>query len=300
MSWSDILGQEFAITQLRGHISAGRVAQAYLLSGPHGVGRRKLAWEFAKTLNCEGGAKPCDACRTCTQIAKGTHPDLHLLEPEGAAGRIKIEPVRAMLGRIALRPFSAATHVVIIDGAERLTEEAANALLKSLEEPSASTKFMLITAALSQCLPTIISRCQLIRCRPLAGEVIAQILSGHGADPADAVAIARLAQGSAARALTLQEDWAKRQTAHQRMAEHAVVPWLTQPLPEKREDVARLLDVMMACLRDEAAAPAPRVDREQCVETALGLIELQESLEQFVSPRLVAAVARERWLSLIR
>lgn len=319
MAWDDILGQSLAKQVLQTHLADGRVAGAYLLVGPDGVGKRRLAMEMARALNCVGsGARPCDACLVCSQIGRGVHPDVHLLLPGGPADQIKIDDVRHLLGRIALRPFSAATQVAVIDGAERLTEEAANGLLKALEEPSARTRFLLTTVRFTRCLPTIVSRCQVIRCAPLSSDAVKRILvEQQGCEVAIAEAVARLAGGSASRAIELASRWAAHQQLCAHLANDAPSAWLEQPLPETREGVAQLVDGMTAWLRDlavTAAADADRavhaghadalrrqalaVDLDQCLSTAVELMALRESLEQFVSPRLVASLAREKWLAL--
>ena len=322
MAWRDVLGQELPKKILQTHLRTGRVANAYLLAGPEGVGKRRLALEMAKALNCaEGGIEPCERCSTCAQIQRGTHPDVHVMSPGGASDQIKIDEVRHLIGRLALRPFNARVQVALLDGAERLTEEAANSLLKALEEPSARARFLLTTSQPSHCLPTIVSRCQLIRCEPLPHEVVARILvEGHGCDPAVAGAVARLAQGSAAAAVALAGRWAAYQETISRFASSKPSAWVEQPLPETREDVTQLLEGMMGWLRDLAVTAvadpggiahsahvdaltrqAQAVDVDRCLETALELVALRESVkEQFVSPKLVASLARERWLDLIQ
>ena len=320
MAWRDILGQERAISLLRSHLESGQVANAYLLAGPEGVGKRRIALEMAKALNCAvTGERPCDTCPSCRQMGRGAHPDLHVLLPGGASDQVKMEDVRQLLGRVALRPFSASVQVAVIVGAERLTEEAANSLLKVLEEPPARSRFFLTTARLSDCLPTIVSRCQLIRCRPLPSDVIARLLADAQACTPDAAqAIARLSGGSASAALDLAERWETYVQTVARLADARPAVWLEQPVPENRQDVARLLESMMAWLRDVAVAaasgdtravahasqePAVRrqaqaLDLDRCVATALELVSLRESVDQFVSPRLVATLAREKWLTL--
>jgi len=262
MAWTDIIGQDHAVSLLRSHAASGQVASAYLLTGPEGAGKRRLALEMAKALNCaKGSDSPCDACPACAQIAKGTHPDLHVLSPSGAAEQIRIEPARQMLERIALRPFNARYQIVIIDGAERLTEEAANCLLKALEEPPAHTRFLLLTTRMSDCLPTIISRCQLIRFRPLPREETAKYAD-------------RFAAPAAA--------------------------WLELPLPETRDDVGQLIEEMVQWLRAQAVRDAGAgADTEPAIAAVFELLSLRESLDQFANPKLVASLAREHWLSLV-
>ena len=318
MAWNDILGHEGAKRFLQGRLQAGTVPNAYLLTGPDGIGKRRLALEMAKALNCTAdGPRPCDACPSCTRIARGNHPDLHLLSPGGASAQIKIEEIRALLGRVALRPFNAARQVAVLDGADRLTEEAANSLLKVLEEPSAHTTFLLTTARLSFCLPTIVSRCQLVRCGALPDDVIARLLiQQHGCDAAVAGPVSQLAAGSLARAADLAGRWGAYGQTCARLADTRLASWLEQPLPETRESVAQLLEAMLRWLRDVTVAAvepsrvahaahtealrrqAGAVDVERCVDTALELHALRESLDQFVSPRLVATLAREKWLTL--
>ena len=331
MGWDDVYGHDEAKRLLRGHLASGEIPGAYLLIGPEGVGKRQLALEMAKALNCTGassvrppgppGAFPeagCDACPTCAQIAKGTHPDVHRLIPSGASEQIKIDDVRQLLGRLALRPFNAAIQVALIDGADRLTEEAANALLKALEEPSGRARFLLTTSRPADCLPTVVSRCQLIRCGPLSNEVVVRLLSDvHGCDRRTAEAAARVSGGSVSKALDLAGRWESYERTLDRLALRRPAEWLEQAMPETREEVAQLLEEMTAWLRDVAmaAAGAPEhilhaahgaavqeqaamVDVDRCVATAFELLALRESLEQFVSPRLVASLAREKWLSL--
>ena len=141
MAWNDILGHDVVKQIWQAHLEAGTVPGAYLLAGPDGIGKRRLALEMAKALNCLAQAgRPCDQCAPCMQIARQTHPDVHTIVPGGASDQIKIEEIRHLIGRVALRPFSGRMQVALIDGAQRLTEEAANSLLKALEEPSSQTR----------------------------------------------------------------------------------------------------------------------------------------------------------------
>lgn len=320
MAWNDILGHDFVKHLWQSHLAYGTVANAYLLAGPSGVGKRRLALEMAKALNCAGlGQRPCDTCASCQQIQRHVHPDVHVIVPGGASEQIKIEDIRRLLGRIALRPFSATLQVVILDGAERLTEEAANSLLKALEEPPAHARFLLLTTQLSGCLPTIVSRCQLIRCHPLSADIVQHVLvEAHRVEPQVAQAVARLCQGSASQALALASRWNTYQQIVADLAGKDRAVWLAPAPAQTRQEVIELLDGMMRWLRDVAVAAttdaghlvhaqhepvlrrqAAAVDVDRCVSTALELWQLRESLEQFVSPRLVVALAREKWLSLI-
>ncbi|MBI2104315.1 MAG: DNA polymerase III subunit delta' [Candidatus Omnitrophica bacterium] len=318
MAWAEIIGHEFAKRLLQTHLAEGAVPGAYLFAGPDGVGKRRVALEMVKALNCAAqGPRPCDACPACRQISRGAHPDVHLLAPGGASQQIRIDEIRHVLGRLALRPFSARIQAALIDGAERLTEEAANSLLKALEEPSARARFFLTTARLSDCLPTIVSRCQLIRCRPLPVEAVARLLREQGVAEETAEAAARLSGGSVSQALELAGRWPAYRELAARLADRSPSAWLEGALPETRQDVARFLDGLMDWLRDVAvtAAGGPQwvrqrdhaealrraaaaIDLDRCLKLAWELVSLRESVDQFVSPRLVASLAREKWLEL--
>ncbi|MBI4003921.1 MAG: DNA polymerase III subunit delta' [Candidatus Omnitrophica bacterium] len=304
MSWSEILGQDLAKRTLSAHLASGKTAGAYLFAGPEGVGKRLLVLELAKALNCTTeGSRPCDRCVTCQQITKGIHPDVHRVTPSGASNQIRIDDIRQVLERIGLRPYNARVQVAILEQAERLNEEAANSLLKSLEEPTTFTRFLLTTNQLPHCLPTIVSRCQILRCPPLPREIVQRILlDRHGCDPRTAEMTARLSQGSVSRALELADRWTDYERLLNQLADFRMSEWMETPLPESRQDVTHLLDGMVVRLRDRSAAAAGEAARsadvDRWVETAFDMIALRESLEQFVSPRLVAALAREKWLSL--
>jgi len=319
MSWDAVYGQDFAKQYFSAHWSSSRINGAYLLEGPAGVGKARLALEAAKALNClESAGNACDRCASCRQIEKGIHPDVHRILPEGASAQIRIGAVRAVLGRIALRPYSGRFQVVVLEGAEAITDEAANSLLKSLEEPPGHTCFLLTTARVSNCLPTIVSRCQRVRCQRLPEEAIARILTEHQACEAGAASmVARLSKGSAAKALEIARRWEAHQSRASWMSGDQKLAWLKISEPESRQEVQELLDGMMVWLRDVAvtgvggsqwivsadqAGPLERQARhlhpERCCQGVLELSRLRESLDQFANPKLVAALAREKWMEL--
>ena len=313
---------------LRGHVQAGRRAHAYLFAGPDGVGKRLSASELAKTLNCEapgaterpasGPLDACDRCPSCQRIARKVHPDVHEVTTQGAADLIRIEEIRQMLSRMALRPYMGRAQVAIIDGADRLTEEAANSLLKGLEEPSPQTVFALLTAQPARCLPTILSRCQLIRFHPLPTSVIEGLLaSGKHCGPEAAGLLARLAQGSLARAVELAKEWPAYEGIREHLRQGSISAWSAWTAPSDRAEVAQWLALSIGWLRDLAVAAAgddqlighadpetisrqaKQLGAEPCAQTALELVELFESLDRMANPRLVAALLRERWLNLL-
>jgi DNA polymerase III subunit delta' len=172
---ADVLGQDRVIAQLRAAITRGRVHHAYLFTGPPGSGKRATALAFASALNClahpdEPLGEGCDSCDACSRIAAGIHPDVVTLAREGAAQIVPIESIRAnVIARVGLPPHEARMRVFVVDEATALQGAAANALLKTLEEPPARTMFVLATTAPEQLLPTIRSRCQRIHFTPAPG-----------------------------------------------------------------------------------------------------------------------------------
>jgi DNA polymerase III subunit delta' len=202
---ADILGQDQALTVLRRAISARKLAQAYLFSGPAGVGKVTTAVALAAALSCEQTpGEGCDDCPSCSKIARGLHPDLLLVAPDGA--QIKIDQVRALEQHLGYPPHEGRYRVIVLDGADQLNIHAANALLKSVEEPRPSTLFVLVSSATHRLAPTLVSRCQRIRFAPIDAAAVLSILEREGVgDEAQQREAAALSGGSAQRALRLLE-----------------------------------------------------------------------------------------------
>jgi len=195
MSFGAIIGQEKAVRLIRAGLQRKRVARAYLFSGPRGVGKRAAALELAKALNCLSAPRDdaCDRCETCRRIEHGNHPDVVRIVPDGTS--IKIDQVRRLQREFAYAAAEAERRVVIIEQTETMTVEAANSMLKFLEEPVTPMVAVLIAEQEDAVLPTIRSRCQHIRFAPLSPEHLEQVLTGEGVDPAMARIAAHLAGG---------------------------------------------------------------------------------------------------------
>jgi DNA polymerase-3 subunit delta' len=171
VSFNAVKGHERQIDVLRQSMKSGRVAHAYLFAGLEGIGKRLVAQSFAQAINCR--KKPdegCGQCSSCLKIAQQIHPDYLCLEPED--GSIKIDQIRELQSRMAYYPFEGKRKVIIVNDAEKMTPQAGNCLLKSLEEPPPDTVFILITQELRALLSTIVSRCQIIRFLPLPPHLI--------------------------------------------------------------------------------------------------------------------------------
>lgn len=221
MSWQGVLGHDAIVERFRTAVARGRLASTYLFIGPEGVGKRTFALKLAQALLCEGrpaGAlDPCLACRGCRLTAAQTHPDLLLVRKPAERSFI---PLEAFVGRahermqtglchdLSLKPFLSQRKVAIIDDADYLNEEGANALLKTLEEPPPRSVLILIGSQLQRQLPTIRSRAQLIRFSPLPVETVERILLAEGliTDPQPAREAALRSSGSVTQACELADE----------------------------------------------------------------------------------------------
>ncbi|MBU5613195.1 DNA polymerase III subunit delta' [Geomonas azotofigens] len=203
MPFTEVIGQDRAISVLKRSIALERVAHAYLFSGIEGCGKKKTALAMVQAVFC-GKEDACGVCSSCRKIASGQHPDLHILEPDGAF--IKIDQVRELQKELAYRPFEAPKKACIIDGAEKLNLASGNALLKTLEEPPGNALMILITAERSAVLQTILSRCQTLDFQPLPAGTIEERLV-RDQFPAEAARVAAsLSGGSLSRALDIAGD----------------------------------------------------------------------------------------------
>lgn len=207
MSFREILGHRRPIEILQRAIETGHLPHAYLFLGPDGIGKKRVALNLAKVLNCEGeaGLDCCDSCIPCRKIDKGIHPDVSLIEPEGAS--LKIEQARGAQRDISLKPYEGRKKVYIFDRAERMTEAAENALLKTLEEPTGETLLILVTSSPDSLLPTVLSRTQRIRFDPLSEQELASYLMRIRSWSAErAKFVASLSGGSLGRALAGERE----------------------------------------------------------------------------------------------
>ncbi len=201
----EILHQEPAVNLLRLALSKKRLSHAYLFTGPKGVGKKTTAKALVYHLFCQISQEdPCGSCLSCKKLDKEIHPDLVKVSPEKRD--IRIDTVREIERFIRFRPLEAPFKVILIQQAEKLNPEAGNALLKSLEEPPPYVIFILLTENLTQLLPTIISRSQIVKFRPLPEGIIKDFLMKYaGYDEVVAQTLAELSLGSLGRALEIAE-----------------------------------------------------------------------------------------------
>lgn len=270
-----VVGHEWAVALLERSLANGRMAHAYLLLGLPQIGKTTLALNFAQALNCLSEEKPCGQCRSCLKIAHGNHPDVRVIK--AANGTIKIEQVRDMQREVALSPHEGHWKVYIIRQMERATPEAANCLLKTLEEPPPQVILILTASDSDQLLPTIISRCQVLNLRPPSVPLIQKALQERwGVDPERAGLLARLSGGRLGWAVRASQDETILRQRERRldemvelMGQGRVERWrYAQRLSQSPDDLPEVLDLWLSWWRDlllikgGSSTEVTNVDRE--------------------------------------
>lgn len=205
LSFHDIIGHEQIKDHFQKAIANNKVSHAYILTGEAGMGRKSLANAFALTLLCEKGkSEPCMECHACKQVLSGNHPDLIYVSHE-KPGTIGVDDIREQINdTIMVRPYSSYYKIYIVDEAEKMTQQAQNALLKTIEEPPSYAVIILLTTNQEMFLPTILSRCVQLKLKPLKNFVVKGYLTDHLHVPeADADIYAAFARGNLGRAISL-------------------------------------------------------------------------------------------------
>ncbi|NMB55263.1 MAG: DNA polymerase III subunit [Leptolinea sp.] len=209
MSWN-LMGHVWAVDLLGEHIRSGGVRHAYLFTGPAGVGKRTLALNFARALTCKNPPSPgdfCGECRPCKMIDQQQFPDLVILEADTIGGELKVDSVRELLHTMALTPYEADRRIALLLRFQEANENAQNALLKTLEEAPGKSVLLVTADTPENLLPTIVSRCELLRLRPLAVDALADGLVERLSIPrTDALRLARISSGRPGIALDLHTD----------------------------------------------------------------------------------------------
>lgn len=317
MPFATLVGHAQTRDLLRAAVAHGRVPQSLLFAGPEGVGKRTTAIALAQAVNCPQArhGDGCGVCSTCQRIASGKHADVVVLD-QGEKPSIKIEALREhVLDVVGYRPFEASRRVFIIDPADALTSP--DALLKTLEEPPASTILILISAYADTLLPTLQSRCRRLRFGALAEEDVARILVERcRVDPSAARTMAAMSAGSVATALATETSYADddraaafgllesaarerpagRLRAAGRMAKH-------ESKRRDREALSTRLAILASMLRDLGAAQAkasgvqldpsvaPLIASYDLARAATGFLTVAQAqtwLERNAGPKIIA------------
>jgi DNA polymerase-3 subunit delta' len=326
--WQTV-GQSRAVALLRHSLERGAIAHAYLLVGPPHVGKMTLALDLARAVNCLGDEPPCGQCDPCQKIAAGRHADVQVIGIYASGNsndkprtEIGIVQVRELQHSSSLPPFEGRYRVYIIDGAELMSNEAANCLLKTLEEPSAGVIFVLLTASESALLATVVSRCQRLELRPLPASQVGVALSeGWGVEMKKAELLARLSHGCLGWAIAAANDQSVLEQRDQRLDKlldimstdyeerfdyvNQLVAWFGQSRGLVQEILGLWIDwwrdlllVKVGCIDD-----VTNIDRKEMlaglakgyglaeVRAFIGAVQAaEEQLEKNANPRLVLEV----------
>ena len=259
LAFQDILGHDSIKQHFQKAIELHKVSHAYILAGEAGMGRKSLAHAFALTLLCEkGGSQPCMNCHACKQVLSGNHPDLIHVTHE-KPGSIGVDDIREQINdTIMIRPYSSYYKVYIVDDAEKMTIQAQNALLKTIEEPPSYAVIILLTINEDLFLPTILSRCVQLKLKPLKDSVIqAYLKETMGIPEREAQLYAAFARGNLGKAIKLSDseefkDMYKRLLSMLRNIKNMDISQLLDYSKKLKEemDIYECLDFMQVWYRD--------------------------------------------------
>ncbi len=258
--FKDILGHDQIKEHLKQAAQTGKVSHAYILSGEAGMGRKSLANAFAMSLLCEKGlAEPCMKCHACRQVLAGSHPDLIYVTHEKPAS-IGVDEIRKQVNdTVMIRPYSSYYKIYVIDEAEKLTVQAQNALLKTIEEPPSYVVILLLTTNLDALLPTILSRCIQLKLKPLPDSVVREyLIQSEQVPESEADVYAAFARGNLGKAIHLAKSDEFRQLyqetiallKHIKDADISELLDYIRSMKENGRDLYELLDFLQMWYRD--------------------------------------------------
>ena len=321
----NIVGHEHAVDLLRRTLAAQQVRHAYLLSGPEHIGKALLAHRLAQTLLCTGGpdarvspAEPCNTCLSCRKVMHGNHPDLHIIHRAADKQFIVIEQIRALQSDSSRKTLEGRRNIFIIDGAHEMNAQAANCLLKTLEEPEPDVVLLLTTPDPGLLLPTILSRVQPITMHLLTSSQIQTALEQQwDVEPQEATLIAALAAGRMGWAVQAVKDDDLLAERKEQLDLLATLPAankvqrfeIAQRLSSNSEKARSVLelwllwwrDLVLAankCLdltvnvdmRDLLKTQSAKIGSAECERMIRSILRTQEALEQNVNARVALEV----------
>lgn len=255
-------GQSVHIERLRSEFTEGTFTHAYLFAGPVGTGKKSVARLCAMTALCRGEHRPCGVCGPCRRVLAETHPDVHVLRPAAGKREIAVGQMRELLKEADVHTFEDGVKVFLIPEAEKMNAASQNTLLKTLEEPASNTVFLLTTVHLSALLPTVVSRCRLIRFHPLTDEETAARLRALGVPEEQVGVRARIAEGCVGQALAVEEKviTLRNEMAEQFFTVHSLadIPDIVNRYKDRKDDRQILLDLFEEIVREILLSQAGR------------------------------------------
>jgi len=329
-NWN-MLGHEWAVDMLHQQVAHGEARHAYLFCGPPGLGRRTLALRLAQALNCTktiAPGIPCGVCRDCKQIEEMRHPDMNVIQAvdeDGVSkenGTLKVDQVRAVQHSLSLRPYQAKYRVALFLRFQEANDNAANALLKTLEEAPAHAILLLTADTPEQLLPTIISRCEVLRLRALPISAIESDLLDRGVDEERARLLAHISGGRPGYARRLVNDMTLLEKREERLNDlQTLLPAprvekfsYAEKLAKDKEVMRQTIVIWLSYWRDVmlrvagAESPLINVDRNMEIEFLAGRLNLStarkvvsdlesalEKMDKNVNSRLLAEVLLLDW-----
>jgi DNA polymerase-3 subunit delta' len=325
MNTWDVFGHDWAVEMLQQHVAHQALRHAYLFTGPAGVGRRTLATRLAQALNCPtplAPGVPCRTCRTCKQVEAGQNVDLMAIQAENEGGTLKVEQVREVQKFLSLKPYLSPYKIVLFLRFQEANPNAQNALLKILEEAPAYGVLLLTADNAEQLLPTIVSRCEVLRLRPLPVDAVAEFLQTRGVDADHARLLAHLSGGRPGYALRLSADqktlafraeklddltrllaarrrerlsYAEKLVKDKDAFRQTLLIWLSYWRDVLLKTSGAQAALTNADRLDEIGALAVRVDLPLARRVTQALEKALERLERNVNPRLLAEVTLMDW-----
>jgi DNA polymerase-3 subunit delta' len=317
MTW-DIIGHTWAADLLKQHIAAGRVRHAYLLTGPDGVGKRTLAMRFVKALNCNQPPEQgefCGECSNCKRIEERVYPDLHIIEVGqldeqrgSTSSEISIEQIIALQKKLALTSYEGSWRVGLILNFWQASVSAANALLKTLEEPAPNVVLLLTSRTADDLLPTIVSRCEVLHLRPLSKQTVEEGLLSTGLEEQQAERLASISAGRPGFALRLVEEPEQLKQRSERIRELLNLlnasrserfdyvenfhPRTGETLKDVRDEVVDLLELWLAIWRDVFLIQLDRADRVQNMDVHDALVALASDITREQTIKVLGEVEK--------
>ena len=283
-----------ALRALARDFEQGRLPHALLLTGESGVGKRTLAHLLAQGLLCTSeGQKPCGQCRECRRYAARTHPDAYFPAPAPREKTIKVDTLRSLIDALSRHSLEGNTRVVVIENAERMTPQAQNSLLKTLEEAGEGVTFFLTADAETAILPTVRSRCRCVRLEPWPRDRLLRALTARGIGNAEARKLAGYCEGSLGRALAMQADpeyWRLRQLVEKSflaVRKTGDIPAAAALMKDEKDQADELLDILEQEIRlmiHQKLGDAPEQETRPPFDRA-GEQQLRRLLEKVLDAR---------------